>query len=59
MAGLLTQATGPPQSGAGVGVGIFRGGYGFLGIPKIKKLDLPRMLVIQATPNNSYFGGTT
>ena len=37
-AGPLRQATAPPRSGAGVGVGILREKYGFLEIPKIRKL---------------------
>ena len=55
----LTQATGPPRSGAGVGFGILKGICGFLGIPKIQKNDWPKRQRFHADPtlwgNGRYF----
>ena len=44
------EATGPPRSGAGVGVAILMGGCGFLGIPKIQQIDLPKIPRFHADP---------
>ena len=48
--GPLRQATGPPRSGAGVGIGIWRDTIIFLGIPKIRKQYLPKIPRFHADP---------